>query len=543
MMKMMLFSSVMSFLISLFMLNNNMFILMMIPIIKINMMSLSADIIMDWISMMFMSTVTLISSLILLFSIYYINTKEQYKFMLMMMLFILSMIILILSNNLFLLLLGWDGLGLSSYVLVIYYQNYSSAASGTITLISNRIGDILILLSMGMNMIIMNWSFYMKKEFMYLPMLFMMLAACSKSAQFPFSAWLPLAMAAPTPISALVHSSTLVTAGVYMLLRIMSNHMNLSIMLMIIASMTAIYSSLTACWEQDLKKIIAYSTLSQIAMMMFAISMNAFNLAFIHLIIHALFKSTMFLCAGTMIHESMYQDMRMMGMSMMMLSIPSSTMGITSMALMGVPFMSGFFSKDSIIENMITSNLKCMMSLLMIMSIGMTASYSIRMIFFSNKWILKSYPNTSNHLNFFSTLPMMIMGPLSISTGSMMTWMLTPEQNFMVNMMFKMSIFLVLLLGVMLGMLMSFNNKNFMKLGFTAISIWFMHILSTIPKKFSSNPMLIFLKNDKQWMENYGPNNLYLSFKNISNSIILSKKSSMLLFFMFTILIPMLFNM
>nr|QHO05159.1 NADH dehydrogenase subunit 5 [Cheiracanthium triviale] len=541
--KMILMISMTSMLLSLFMLANNIYIITKIPLIKFNQMLMSADIMLDWISMMFMSTVMLISGLILMFSIYYITKKEQYKFMLMMLLFVLSMGILIISNNMFLLLLGWDGLGLSSYVLVIYYQNYTSAASGSITLISNRIGDIMILMAMGMNMMIMNWSFSMKMEFMYSSMMLLMLAACSKSAQLPFSAWLPMAMAAPTPISALVHSSTLVTAGVFISLRMMMNQSNISNIMMIITSLTAIYASMTACWENDMKKIIAYSTLSQIAMMMFAISMNAHMLAFLHLIIHALFKSTMFMCAGTMIHESSYQDMRMMGMNMNMLLIPSITLGITSMALMGAPFSSGFFSKDSIIENLMMIKLDSLMTIMMIMSIGMTASYSIRMISMSNKWLMKSYPNLSNHLNWQSIIPLIIMSPLSISMGSLMSWIMIPDQMFMLSLQFKMYIISILMLGILTGMMLSYKNYNLMKMGLSAISIWFLHIMSVIPKKILSPSMMIFLKNDKEWQENYGPYKIHYSNIMMSMNILNMKKSTTMLFMLMTIMIPTMFIM
>nr|YP_009158056.1 NADH dehydrogenase subunit 5 [Carrhotus xanthogramma]AKH36472.1 NADH dehydrogenase subunit 5 [Carrhotus xanthogramma] len=528
------------FLLSIYMLYNNTFLMIKLKLLELLSSSISIDFMLDWMSLMFMSTVMLISSMIIIFSKYYIPDKEFKQFLTLLLMFVLSMMILIMSNNLFLMLLGWDGLGLSSYILVIYYQNFSSAASGTITLLSNRIGDIMILLSMSMIFLSLNWSFNLTKEFPYTVMLLLMVAACTKSAQFPFSAWLPMAMAAPTPISALVHSSTLVTAGVFLMLRVMNtNHPYTLMFLLLISSSTAIYASMSANWEQDLKKIIALSTLSQIAMMMFAISLNSLNLAYIHLIIHALFKSTMFLCTGIMIHESTYQDMRMMGMNFQKSPLTLSIMGVNSMALMGIPFMSGFFSKDAIIENMILTNSNMILLIMMIMSIGMTAAYTIRMTFSSNKSNMKCFPLMSNHQSTKSFLPISLLSPLAITSGSWLSWIIIPDQILLINHHNKMTILIILLSGLLLGSSLQFKSKKYMKLGLSSISLWFMHFLSVIPSHYLSPLMKMFHNNDKNWQENYGP-------KKINNSIYMSSmipestKSSYLMIISMSILIPLL---
>nr|WIM51609.1 NADH dehydrogenase subunit 5 [Parabathippus shelfordi] len=485
--------------------NNNMFLMLKLMLTSINSSNMFIDMMMDWMSLTFMSTVMLISSLIILFSKYYIPIKEQKQFLIMLLMFILSMIILILSNNLFLILLGWDGLGLSSYILVMYYQNFSSASSGTITLLSNRIGDIMILMSIAMLIMTSNWSFNLNFQYPMIIMIMLLIAASSKSAQFPFSAWLPMAMAAPTPISALVHSSTLVTAGVFIMMRIMSNNPNILTILLIISTATALYASMSANWEQDLKKIIALSTLSQIAMMMFAISLGSLILAYLHLIIHALFKSTMFLCAGIMIHESTYQDMRMMGLNFSNHPLTLSIFGLNSMALMGIPFMSGFFSKDMILEKMSSSNLNFMMLILMTSSVGMTASYSLRMSISSNKSIIKFNPLSLNHSSTSALIPIISLSSFGIMSGSSMTWLISPHQMFMISYTNKMLVLLILSLGFMMGILLQFKNKKYTKLGSSSISLWFTHFLSVIPNITLSSLMGTYLKNDKSWQENYGP--------------------------------------
>nr|YP_009040876.1 NADH dehydrogenase subunit 5 [Telamonia vlijmi]AIB04197.1 NADH dehydrogenase subunit 5 [Telamonia vlijmi] len=535
----MLIMSILLFIISLLCINMNTFIMMKISLINFMSINFPIDIMLDWMSIMFLSIVMMISSLIIFFSKYYIPNKEHKLFLTLLLTFVLSMGILIISNNLFLILLGWDGLGLSSYILVIYYQNSSSSASGTITILSNRVGDVLILMSMALITMSCNWSFNMNNEYSLMVTVLLMIAACSKSAQFPFSAWLPMAMAAPTPISALVHSSTLVTAGVFLMLRISTSLHTMSMMLLLsISSLTAIYASMSANWEQDLKKIIALSTLSQIAMMMFAISLNSMILAFSHLIIHALFKSTMFLCAGTMIHESSYQDMRMMGLNQINLPLSLSILGINSLALMGVPFMSGFFSKDMIIENMISCNMNIVLSTIMMMSIGMTAAYSIRMSFISNKTNIKINNFSSNHQSLYSYIPIMLLSLFAITSGSWLTWMISSEQMFLINNQIKMFIILILLTGLMLGFSLQFKNKSFIKLGSPSISLWFLHITSVLHLNLLNPLMQTYHNNDKNWQENYGPTNSH-KMMSLLSFIPENSKSTLLMILIMSSIIPL----
>nr|UXF58262.1 NADH dehydrogenase subunit 5 [Philodromus sp.] len=534
----MLFSlSLIPLMLSIMFMINNIFIMMDVPLMLFMSCKISVNIMLDWMSLLFSSTVMFISSMIIMFSYYYMSKTQLNQFLTLMLMFIISMQILILSNNLFLMLLGWDGLGLTSYILVIYYQDFKSAASGTITILSNRIGDITILMAISLMMMTMNWNLMLNSQYMKITMILLMIAACSKSAQFPFSAWLPMAMAAPTPISALVHSSTLVTAGVFMGLRVMNNpHPSIMLMIMTIASSTAIYASMSANWEQDIKKIIALSTLSQIAMMMFALSIMMIMIAFLHLIIHALFKSTMFLCAGLMIHESKYQDMRMMGMNMYSNPITNSTLGITTMALMGIPFMSGFFSKDAIIESMISTKMTTFNSILMIMSIGMTTSYSLRMIYLSNKNYIKNHPLSKNHSSLYSNGPLLIMTPLTIMSGSLMSWMMMSEQLFYLNNMFKILITITLMLGMLIGFNLSNKNKNIINLGKSAISLWFINFLSMMMAKILYPTTWNYIKNDKNWQEKYGPQKLYNINTNMSKIPEMMKMMSMMFIMMITII-------
>nr|QNV12049.1 NADH dehydrogenase subunit 5 [Linyphia triangularis] len=506
--------SIMALMLSLFLLNNSIFISMDIPIWTFNSFNFSFSMLVDFYSMMFSSAVIMISSMIMIFSLNYIPMKELKQFFMIMMMFIISMIILILSDNIMFILLGWDGLGLSSFILVVYYQNFSSASSGLITIFSNRLGDIAILISMSVLAMKMNWNFFLNEEYPKLVLILLLTAAISKSAQFPFSSWLPAAMAAPTPISALVHSSTLVTAGVYLMIRILNfNHPNVMMILLIISTMTTIYASMTANWEQDLKKIIALSTLSQIGMMMFAVAMSSYQIAFFHLIIHAMFKSMMFLCAGMMIHNYAYQDMR--HMNLMKNSSPTMflILIISNMTLMGLPFMSGFFSKDAIIEAMIESKMFSLLTMIMIFSIGMTASYSMRMIKLATKMTMKSKTDNMFSNSAVMEMAMIMMVPFSIFLGAMMSWMINPTQIFIFPKSIKIMIITMMLMGVLMGTNMNFKSKNFYSVGHYSISLWFMNYLSTHFYYFLTPLMLAMQKNDKYWQEMYGPRMINVNLK------------------------------
>lgn len=191
-----------------------------------------------------------------------------------------------------------------SYCLVIFYQRSNSYNSGIITIISNRIGDVMIIISVLFLLNFGSFDFMSLSKTEMILGLFIILAGITKSAQIPFSAWLPAAIAAPTPVSSLVHSSTLVTAGVYLIIRfnyLFLNNLNI-IFLLKISLITIIISGINAYLETDFKKIIAFSTLSQLSIIIIITSLNISELAFFHLVIHAIFKSMLFLCAGLIIH-------------------------------------------------------------------------------------------------------------------------------------------------------------------------------------------------------------------------------------------------
>lgn len=422
-------------------------------------------------------------------------------------------------ENIIFILLGWDGLGLSSYILVIYYQNFSSAASGIITILSNRLGDIAIILSIGILITKINWNFIINDNFYKISIIILIIAAISKSAQFPFSAWLPAAIAAPTPISALVHSSTLVTAGVYLLIRVINNIHPISIyFLIILATATTIYARLSANWEQDIKKVIALSTLRQIGIIIFSISIGSVRIAFFHLITHALFKSLIFITAGIVIHNSSYQDIRHIGVINFISPITPIIIIISRIALIGIPFISGFYSKDIIIEFIISYKLESFLSFIIIASIGITAIYSIRIMKLSLKSILKTKKDNVLFNDTIIECPLLIIVIFSICRGTLIIWVNFPTQIFFLSKLIKLLIISIVIIGILLRLTIRYNSNHYIKIGFIPISIWFLITISTIPFKFSYNIITIIQKNDKLWQEIYGPKYIYRYIK--ENSLI-----------------------
>lgn len=506
--------SIILLIIRIIIINNSWIISIEIPIWILNNTNISATLILDWISILFISTVIIISRIILIFRISYIPKTEYKQFSLILICFVISILILIGRENIIFILLGWDGLGLSSYILVIYYQNFSSSASGIITILSNRIGDIAILLTIGIIITKINWNFIINENFYKISLILLIIAAISKRAQFPFSAWLPAAIAAPTPISALVHSSTLVTAGVYILIRVINNNHPISMWILIILSTaTTIYARISANWEQDIKKIIALSTLRQIGIIMFRISIGSINMAYFHLITHALFKSLIFITAGIIIHNSSYQDIRHIRIINNISPIPPIIIIISRIALIGIPFISGFYSKDAIIEYILNSKLISFLSYLIILSVGITAIYSIRVFKLSIKSILKIKKDNTFSNSILIERPLLVIVPYSIFRGTIIIWIYSPTQIFFIPIYLKISILVILISSLVLGIILTFNSKKYLTIGNIPFTIWFLNLISTLPFKITYFIIIISQINDKTWQEIYGPNSLYLYIK------------------------------
>nr|YP_010034069.1 NADH dehydrogenase subunit 5 [Colobopsis nipponica]QOW83437.1 NADH dehydrogenase subunit 5 [Colobopsis nipponica] len=512
-------------------------------IYKFNSINIEFLILLDWISCVFISIVMMISAMIMLYSMIYMQGDIYInRFMKLVVLFICSMVLMILSPNLVSILFGWDGLGLSSYCLVIYYQNYLSYNSGMVTVLCNRIGDIGLLMSISLIYMYGSWNMLFELKdcaLTYLIMFMIMLGALTKSAQIPFSVWLPMAMAAPTPVSALVHSSTLVTAGIYLLIRfnmVLMENILMSKLLLYLATMTMFMAGLMANFEIDLKKIIALSTLSQLGLMMMILSVGGIYLSFYHLLTHAVFKSLLFMCAGIMIHcMNNNQDIRFYGKLNEFIPFTMMSFYISNMALMGFPFFAGFYSKDLIMELIFTMKFNLFMMFMILLSIMLTISYSLRLMFYTFFNEFKSGGVILIKENFIMNLSMFMLMNLSVMSGSMFFWMFFFDMYFI----YVKGLMKCVMIGLMVmgGSFMVFMYmKNLMcmyMLTYFFSSMWMMNLMYLwIYKPFLFSG-LEFMKMEKDWFEFFGKNILL----NYINKLIMNNNIYKIYMFMMLIMV------
>ncbi len=310
--------------------------------------------------------VTGIAALIHLYSIGYMHHDENFpKFFAYLNLFVFSMLMLVLGNNLLLTFLGWEGVGACSYFLIsFWFQKEANASAGKKAFITNRVGDwgfmvaiFVVFLKFGS----LNYSVILpaagglaRTTATFIAVM-LFVGACGKSAQIPLYIWLPDAMAGPTPVSALIHAATMVTAGVYLMVRcnafIAASAEWVSWLIAAVGCLTAFVAAMVGTSQYDIKKVLAYSTVSQLGYMFLAVGSGAYVAAIFHMITHAFFKACLFLGSGSVIHGmGDEQDMRFMGRLQRFLPITSATFIVAWLAIAGVPPFSGFWSKDEILE-------------------------------------------------------------------------------------------------------------------------------------------------------------------------------------------------
>nr|YP_010535423.1 NADH dehydrogenase subunit 5 [Amblyomma tholloni]UYB78010.1 NADH dehydrogenase subunit 5 [Amblyomma tholloni] len=507
----------MAFLIFFF--NGNMMILEYF-LVSIQNLDLKFYFLMDWISTIFISIVTFISSMVIFYShSYMMEDKNKNSFCLIVLLFVLSMILLILMPNMFMIILGWDGLGLVSYCLVIHYQSVNSYNSGMMTIISNRVGDVMIILSLIFFVNFGSFDLMSMDQIELICGILILIAGLTKSAQIPFSAWLPAAMAAPTPVSSLVHSSTLVTAGVYLLMRFsyLFKMEYFSLILMKISLLTMLMAGINAFFENDFKKIIAFSTLSQLSMMMISLSLGLMELAFFHLIMHAIFKSMLFLCAGLIIHSFQgIQDIRMLGNFFNVSPSISSCMMISILSLMGFPFVGGFYSKDLIVEFFIFKLNNLILISIFYLGILFTFFYCSRLIYVL---LLKGSLNlmiSKYNFNYFMTFPILSLCSVMVISGSMMNWMINKNDLIFINFFCKNFTMMFMILSVFFF----FFLKNFKIFSYKMdffYKIWHLSFLTSFLMLGTSKKMNEISLNDWTWMEIIGPSMLKNNFMKFYN--------------------------
>lgn len=326
--------------------------------------------------LLFLFMVFIIRRRVIIFSVSYIARHKIYNFIFLYLRFIVSIIWLVLNNNFYWIICGWDGSGVVSFLLIVFYMNIERINNGLFTLFQNRLGDLFfVLFILG----IIDFSMW-NNQILKWGIIFLLIGRCVKRAQFPFNSWLLSAIRAPTPISSLVHSSTLVVAGVYILLQFRYCLVDVISSIKVIRVLRLILRSLGLLWEFDIKKLIAYSTISHVSLILYMLSFKLYKIVYFHLNIHAIFKSLMFMCFGFVILCSFHsQDKRLVSL-VNLNPLVKVVYYFSCFCLAGLPFLRAFFSKDFMIEKLIENSDEILYIILLILFLGVRIYYSLNLL-------------------------------------------------------------------------------------------------------------------------------------------------------------------